>query len=64
MAPSRADIQDFDSVYQSEAKFRYPKEIGSDITKSRGRLGGQLFFDRLLEELEIDGQARLSRYLQ
>lgn len=55
MAPSRATIQDFDSVYQSDAKFRYPKEIGREITKSRDRFGGKLFFDRLLDEIEIDG---------
>lgn len=56
MAPSRANIQDFDSVYQSDARFRYPKEIGSEITKSRDRFGGKLFLDRLLEEIEIDGK--------
>lgn len=56
MAPLRADMQDFDSVYRSDAKFRYPKEIGREITKSRDRFGGKLFFDRLLDEIAIDGK--------
>ncbi|KAE9972875.1 hypothetical protein EG327_009351 [Venturia inaequalis] len=56
MAPSRANIQDFDSVYQSDANFRYPRDVVNEITKSRERLGGKLFFDRLLDEIEIDGQ--------
>ncbi|TID13945.1 hypothetical protein E2P81_ATG07012 [Venturia nashicola] len=55
-APLRADIHDFDSVYRSDANFRYPRDVGSEIIKTRERLGGKLFFDRLLDEIEIDGK--------
>ncbi|QDS71411.1 hypothetical protein FKW77_003250 [Venturia effusa] len=56
MAPSRDNMQDFDSVYRSDAKFRYPKEIGNQINKARDQFGGKLFFDRLLEEINIEGK--------
>lgn len=55
MAPSRANIEDFDSVYQSHSKFKYSKDVWSEISRSRDQLGGKLFFDRLLEEVKIDG---------
>ena len=55
MAPSRANIQDFDSVYQSDANFKYPEDIGGEVLKSRDRFRGKLFFDRLLETVKVDG---------
>jgi hypothetical protein len=56
MAPSRAHIEEFDSIYQSDANFEYPDDIGAEILKSRDRFRGKLFFDRLLETINIDGE--------
>lgn len=57
MAPSRANIEDFESVYQEDSSFKYPEVIHAEVAKSRERFKGKLFFDRILETINIDGEA-------
>jgi hypothetical protein len=55
MAPSRADIESFDSVYYFNKKCEYPRDVASEIYRGRRELKDKLFFDRLLETIGVNG---------
>ena len=53
------DISDYDAVfkvYDKQTHSGYPTGLQNDINDSRYHLGGKLFFDRLLELLQIKGE--------
>ena len=55
------DISDYDAVFKIHDKHShshggYPPEIERTILDNRHHLGGKLFFDRLLDLLQIKGE--------
>jgi hypothetical protein len=47
------DITDFNTLFAFDPKFSFSNNSQSQIASNRHALGGVLFFDRLLELLQI-----------
>jgi hypothetical protein len=48
----------YNTFFQEKAKFTYSDSELAEIEQRRKQLGGKLFYDRLLEFVELDGKPR------
>lgn len=48
-------LDHFDTVFRFNPSFSYGSALHRQIVDDRKKLGGQLFFDRLLQHLSIQG---------